>query len=101
MTQRWGILLSRFRSDSKGQDLIEYALMLGFLAVAAGAVLPGAASSIGTIFSQVGSVMNAADLTGSDALKQQQPIEAPCNAGGGEPPDRYRPARICDNITSQ
>jgi len=40
--------------DTRGQDLIEYALMAGFVAVAAGAVMPGVASSISTIFSQVG-----------------------------------------------
>ena len=27
--------------DTKGQDLIEYALMAGFVAVAAGAIMPG------------------------------------------------------------
>jgi pilus assembly protein Flp/PilA len=47
--------------DQKGQDLIEYALMAGFVAVAAGAIMPGVASSISTIFSKVASVMaNAA-----------------------------------------
>jgi len=30
----------------KGQDLIEYALMAGFVAVAAGAIMPGVATSI-------------------------------------------------------
>jgi len=43
--------------DTRGQDLIEYALMAGFVAVAAGAVMPGVASSISTIFSKVASVM--------------------------------------------
>jgi Flp pilus assembly pilin Flp len=56
----FAIFLSRLRSDCKGQDLIEYALMAGFVAVAAGAALPGFTSSISTIFSQVGSVMAVA-----------------------------------------
>jgi pilus assembly protein Flp/PilA len=43
--------------DRKGQDLIEYALMAGFVAVAAGAVMPGVASSINVIFSKVNSIM--------------------------------------------
>jgi pilus assembly protein Flp/PilA len=43
--------------DNKGQDLIEYALMAGFVAVAAGAVMPTVASSINLIFSKVNSVM--------------------------------------------
>ena len=51
--------------DTRGQDLIEYALMAGFVAVAAGAVMPGVASSISTIFSQVGSVMANASTQGS------------------------------------
>jgi pilus assembly protein Flp/PilA len=41
----------------QGQDLIEYALMAGFVAVAAGALMPTVASSISTVFSKVGSVM--------------------------------------------
>jgi pilus assembly protein Flp/PilA len=43
--------------DTKGQDLIEYALMAGFVAVAAGAIMPGVASSINIIFSKVNSIM--------------------------------------------
>ncbi len=43
--------------DSKGQDLIEYALMAGFVAVAAGAVMPGVGSSINIVFSKVNSLM--------------------------------------------
>jgi len=43
--------------DRKGQDLIEYALMAGFVAVAAGAIMPGVASSINIVFSKVNSIM--------------------------------------------
>ena len=43
--------------DTRGQDLIEYALMAGFVAVAAGAIMPGVASSINDIFSKVNSIM--------------------------------------------
>jgi Flp pilus assembly pilin Flp len=46
--------------DNKGQDLIEYALMAGFVAVAAGAIMPGVANSISTIFSKVNSIMQSA-----------------------------------------
>lgn len=42
---------------TKGQDLIEYALMAGFVAVSAGAIMPDVASSISTIFSKVSSVL--------------------------------------------
>ena len=51
--------------DRQGQDLIEYALMAGFVAVAAGAIMPGIATSISTIFSKVASVMTAAATQGS------------------------------------
>ena len=52
--------LYRLAKDVRGQDLIEYALMAGFVAVAAGAIMPGVATSISTIFSSVSSVMSAA-----------------------------------------
>ena len=51
--------------DTRGQDLIEYALMAGFVAVAAGAIMPGVASSISTIFSKIASVMTGAASQGS------------------------------------
>jgi Flp pilus assembly pilin Flp len=50
--------------DIKGQDLIEYALMAGFVAVSAGAIMPGVASSISVIFSQIASVMTGAASQG-------------------------------------
>jgi pilus assembly protein Flp/PilA len=50
----------RIWKDTNGQDLIEYALMAGFVAVAAGAIMPGVANSISTIFSQIASTMSNA-----------------------------------------
>ena len=50
----------RILRDKRGQDLIEYALMAGFVAVAAGAIMPGVADSISTIFSKVSSVLSVA-----------------------------------------
>jgi len=46
--------------DDHGQDLIEYALMAGFVAVAAGAIMPGVSTEISRIFSKVSSVMTQA-----------------------------------------
>jgi pilus assembly protein Flp/PilA len=46
--------------NTEGQDLIEYAMMAGFVAVAAGAFMPGIATSVSTVFSKVGSVMTVA-----------------------------------------
>jgi pilus assembly protein Flp/PilA len=48
-----------FWNDTRGQDLIEYALMAGFVAVAAGAIMPSVSTSISTIFSKIGSVLVA------------------------------------------
>jgi pilus assembly protein Flp/PilA len=57
----WRTLLRlRIFKDTRGQDLIEYALMAGFVAVAAGALMPNVASSISTVFSKVSSVMSDA-----------------------------------------
>ena len=55
----------RLWPDTLGQDLVEYALMAGFVAVAAGAIMPGLASSISTIFSRVASVMSRSATQGS------------------------------------
>jgi len=54
------ILKVQILKDTKGQDLIEYALMAGFVAVAAGAIMPGVSTSISTIFSKVASSMSSA-----------------------------------------
>jgi pilus assembly protein Flp/PilA len=51
------VLKLKVWKDTRGQDLIEYALMAGFVAVAAGAIMPGVTSSISTIYSKVSSVM--------------------------------------------
>ena len=59
---RLGIKLLR---DKKGQDLIEYALMAGFVAVAAGAILPSISTSVSTVFSRVASTMTRAASQGS------------------------------------
>ncbi len=53
-------LIARFVQDTKGQDMVEYALLAGFIAVAAGAILPGISGSISTIFSKMASVLTAA-----------------------------------------
>ncbi|MCB1020577.1 MAG: Flp family type IVb pilin [Acidobacteria bacterium] len=63
MKQNLNWLLCRLRllvDDAKGQDLVEYALLAGFVAVAAGALLPAISTSVSTIFSRMGSVLSAA-----------------------------------------
>ena len=59
------VLRIQIWKDARGQDLIEYALMAGFVAVAAGAIMPGVATSISKIFSKVGCVMSTAATQGS------------------------------------
>ena len=56
-------LLIRIRTlvyDDRAQDMVEYALLAGFIAVAAGAVLPGLSASISQIFSKMGSLTSTA-----------------------------------------
>jgi Flp pilus assembly pilin Flp len=61
----FAVYLKQSWKDKSAQDLIEYALMAGFVAVAAGAVMPNIASSISTIFSSIASVMTGAASEGS------------------------------------
>jgi pilus assembly protein Flp/PilA len=57
---RLAIRLRGLIDEQEGQDLVEYALLAGFVAVAAGALLPAISTSISTIFSRMGSVLTAA-----------------------------------------
>ncbi|MBI2688364.1 MAG: Flp family type IVb pilin [Acidobacteria bacterium] len=61
-TMIWNLQILK---DTKGQDLIEYALMAGFVAVAAGAIMPGVSDNISQIFSKVASSLGAAAAQGS------------------------------------
>ncbi len=54
----------RFWKDTQGQDLIEYALMAGFVALAAAALMPGVSSQISTIFSKISSLLTSAAAQG-------------------------------------
>ncbi len=57
----------RIVKDTKGQDLIEYALMAGFVAVAAGAIMPNVATSISTIFNKISDSLASAAAQGPAA----------------------------------
>jgi Flp pilus assembly pilin Flp len=54
-----------FKVHTQGQDLIEYSLMAGFVATAAGALMPQVASSISQIFSKIASVMRNSSAQGN------------------------------------
>jgi pilus assembly protein Flp/PilA len=59
MNKLYSFILTLTR-DEKAQDMVEYALLAGFIAVAAGAVLPGISTSISQIFSKMASITTAA-----------------------------------------
>jgi Flp pilus assembly pilin Flp len=52
----------RVWQDIHAQDLIEYALMAGFVAIATGAIVPNVATSISAIFSKINSPASVAAL---------------------------------------
>jgi len=59
MNKLYSFILT-LEQDEKAQDMVEYALLAGFIAVAAGAVLPGISTSISQIFSKMASITTAA-----------------------------------------
>lgn len=56
---RW-ITSRGFWRDTQGQDLIEYALMVGFVAIAAAAVMPSVATSFKGVFDKVITLLDTA-----------------------------------------
>ncbi len=54
------VTLNSLVGEDRGQDMVEYALLAGFIAVAAGATMPPIANSISLIFSKMGSVTSVA-----------------------------------------
>jgi len=53
-------LAMRFVREEAGQDLIEYTLLLAFVALAAAALFPGVAASISTIWSSISTLLGNA-----------------------------------------
>lgn len=74
-------ILSRFVRVTTGQDLIEYALMAGFVAIAAGAIMPGVAEDIDKIFAKISHSFCVADAGNNVGAK------AVCNS---DLANRYR-----------
>ena len=52
----------RIWKETKGQDMIEYALMAGFLAVAAAVFMPTFTASIAGVFTRIGVTLAAAGV---------------------------------------
>jgi pilus assembly protein Flp/PilA len=46
--------------DTSGQDLVEYALAAGLVAVAAVACMPGLSGTVNNVFTKIGSIINSA-----------------------------------------
>ena len=51
--------MNKFIRDEEGQDLVEYALLLVFIALAAIAVLPTLGKAVNNVFSQSASSLTA------------------------------------------
>jgi Flp pilus assembly pilin Flp len=60
--QSW---IERFLRDEQGQDLIEYTLLLAFVALASAALFIGAGSSVSGIWSTANSQLSAANASAS------------------------------------
>ena len=52
-----GLVRCQIWKDTRGQDLVEYALLAGFITVAAMGIFPPVSTSISTIFSKVQSLL--------------------------------------------
>lgn len=57
--RQWIIQL-KIWADERGQDMVEYALLAGFITVAVGATFPPASDSISAIFSKLVSITEQA-----------------------------------------
>lgn len=51
---------NRIWRDTRGQDLVEYALAAGMVALVAVAAMPQLSSTINNVFSRIGSLINSA-----------------------------------------
>ncbi len=49
----------RFWQETDGQDLVEYALAAGMVAVAAVAAMPALTTTVSTVFVKIGSIINS------------------------------------------
>jgi Flp pilus assembly pilin Flp len=52
------LIHSRLWKDRRGQDMVEYALLVGFITVAVAATFPPVGSGLTTIFSRLTSLLN-------------------------------------------
>lgn len=57
--------LTNFLKDEQGQDLIEYALLMAFVALGAVALLTGLGGSISNMFGKTNNTLSSAVASGS------------------------------------
>ena len=53
------LYVTNFWNDTQGQDLVEYALAAGMVAVAAVAAMPQLSTTVNTVFSKIASIIAA------------------------------------------
>jgi pilus assembly protein Flp/PilA len=53
------VICKRFWQDTQGQDLVEYALAAGMVAVAAVACMPSLTSVVSNVFTKIGAIINS------------------------------------------
>ncbi len=58
--KRVQMFLAEFWSDTQGQDMIEYSLMAGLVCVGAVAVVPNLSTTVNSVFTKIGSMVNSA-----------------------------------------
>src|SRR5579872_4898684 len=51
-------MMQQFWKDTQGQDLVEYALAAGLVAVAAVACMPGLSGTVNNVFTKIGSIVS-------------------------------------------
>ncbi len=90
-------LFRLFQKENRAQDLIEYALLLCFAALAVTAAMPGVVNQIASIFTGVNGALTAAGGSGSTANPPADPAPpaaqppadpAPPPRDGGDGGDR-------------
>ena len=57
--KRARMFLAEFWADTQAQDMIEYSLMAGLVCVGAVAIVPNLSQTVNTVFSKIGSMVNA------------------------------------------
>jgi Flp pilus assembly pilin Flp len=64
MQKMWRLLIGlRVWGDQNGQDLIEYAMIGGFIAVVSGMLLPNVSNDVSMVFSKIASTMTSSAAT--------------------------------------